>query len=230
MVHLSNTQPAGGPALRLLLLCGILSSLLYAAMNVTVPLFYENYSSVSQTISELSAIGAPTRALWIVLGSFYTLLVTAFGWGVWTSAGANRKLRVVGAVMIAYGLSGILWFFAPMHQRVVLAAGGGTIEDIMHIVLSVVTSLLYFSALGFGATALGGRFRIYTFLTMAFLLGTGVLMSRDGPRIQMNLPTPWVGVTERIMLGVVMLWMAVLSIALLRGERGIEGGRSTMTK
>lgn len=230
MIPLANTQHAAGPALRLLLLCGILSSLLYAAMNIIVPLFYEGYSSVSQTISELSAIGAPTRALWVVLASFYTLLVTAFGWGVWTSAGGNRKLRVVGAVMIAYGLSGILWFFAPMHQREVLAAGGGTIEDIMHIVLSVVTSLLYFTALGFGAAALGKRFRVYSFVTMALLLGAGMLMSRDGPRIQMNLPTPWVGVTERIMLGVVMLWMAVLSIELLRGKSAMDDARSTPTK
>ncbi len=216
----ANTQPAGAAALGLLLLCGILSSLLYAAMNVIVPLFYEGYSSVSQTISELSAVGAPTRALWIVLGSFYTLLVTAFGWGVWMAAGTNRKLRVVGAVMIAYGLSGILWFFAPMHQRAVLAAGGGTIEDVMHIVMSGVTSLLYLSALGFGAAALGKRFRIYTFATMVLLIGSGVLLSLDGPKVSMDQPTPWVGVTERIMLGVVLLWVAVLAIALLRTRTG----------
>ncbi len=220
MIHRGNTQLSGGPALRLLLLCGILSSLLYAAMNIITPLFYAGYSSVSQTISELSAIGAPTRSLWIVLGTFYTLLVTCFGWGVWTAAGSGTKLRVVGGIMIAYGLSGILWFFAPMHQREVLAAGGGTIEDVMHLVMSGVTSLLYFSALGFGAAAFGKRFRVYTFATMLLLLGSGVLLSRDGPKVQMNLPTPWIGVTERIMLGVVLLWIAVLSVALLRRQAG----------
>jgi hypothetical protein len=216
MKQRAGKQSAGPPALRLLLLCGILSSLLYAAMNISVPLFYSGYSSSSQTISELSAIGAPTRSLWIALGSCYTLLVTAFGWGVWTAAGTSTKLRVVGGVMVAYGLSGILWFFAPMHQREVLAAGGGTIEDIIHLVMSGVTGLLYLTALGFGAAALGKRFRAYSFATMALLLGSCVLMSRDGPKVQMNLPTPWIGVTERIMLGVVLLWIAVLSVALLR--------------
>ena len=43
-----------------LLMCGILSSLLYVAMNIFVPMQFEGYSYTSQTVSELSAIGAPT--------------------------------------------------------------------------------------------------------------------------------------------------------------------------
>ena len=55
-------------ARHLLLLCGMLSFLLYAAMNVLVAMQWEDYSSASQTVSELSAIGAPTRPLWVPLG------------------------------------------------------------------------------------------------------------------------------------------------------------------
>ena len=54
----------------ILLVCGILSSLLYIAMNVFVPMQWDGYSSASQTVSELSAIGAPTRSLWAALGAF----------------------------------------------------------------------------------------------------------------------------------------------------------------
>ncbi len=205
---------------RLLLLCGILSSLLYLAMNIVVPFFYEGYSFASHTISELSAIGAPTRTLWIVPAAVYTLLVTVFGWGVWTSAGQVRGLRVVGGLMLAYGLSGIAWFFAPMHQREVLAAGGGTIEDTLHIVLSGVTSVIYLCALAFGSVLFGKTFRIYTFANITLLIVCGVLLSIDGPKIALNQPTPWIGVTERIMLGVVILWIAVLSVALLPGHAG----------
>jgi hypothetical protein len=59
---------------KILLVCGILSSLLYVAMNVLVAMEWEGYSSVSQTISELSAIGAPTRSLWVLPAAFYTFL------------------------------------------------------------------------------------------------------------------------------------------------------------
>jgi hypothetical protein len=41
--------------------CGILSSLLYVAMNVFVAMQWEGYSSVSQTVSELSAIGCVSK-------------------------------------------------------------------------------------------------------------------------------------------------------------------------
>ena len=50
---------------RVLIFCGILSSLLYTAANIVVPMQYEGYSAFSQTVSELSAIEAPTRSLWV---------------------------------------------------------------------------------------------------------------------------------------------------------------------
>ena len=55
------------------LICGILSSLLYAAMTVFIAMQWEGYSSASQTVSELSAIGAPTRSLWLLPGALYTV-------------------------------------------------------------------------------------------------------------------------------------------------------------
>jgi len=205
-------------ARRVLLGCGILSSLLYVAMNVFVAMQWEGYSSASQTVSELSAVAAPTRSLWVVLAIGYTLLVTAFGWGIWTSARGNRRLRVVGALMIAYGLTGLVWPFAPMHLREVLAAGGGTWTDTMHIVLAMVTVPLMLVAIGVGAAALGKRFRYYSIASLAILLAFGVLTGRDGPRITANLPTPWIGVFERILIGVYLLWVVVLALALLRGS------------
>src|SRR4051812_36484115 len=112
---------------KVLLICGILSSLLYVAMTVFIAMQWEGYSSASQTVSELSAVDAPTRSLWLLPGALYTVLVTAFGWGVWRSADRSRSLRIVGGLVGAYGSLGLLWPFAPMHLRETLAAGGGTL-------------------------------------------------------------------------------------------------------
>jgi len=65
------------------LTCGILASLWYVGINILVPMLYEVYSMDSLTVSELSAIGDPTRILWVLLVSLYPLLFAAFGWGVW---------------------------------------------------------------------------------------------------------------------------------------------------
>lgn len=203
---------------RPLLICGILSSLLYAAMNIFVPRLYEGYSSSAQTVSELSAIGAPTRAIWILFGIGYTFLITAFGIGIWQSAEGNRPLRIVGDLILAYGLVGFLWSFAPMHQREVLASHQETLTDTMHIVFAMVIVLLMMTAIGFGAVTFGKRFRLYSIVTILILLVFGGLTTFDAPKVNANLPTPWVGVWERINIGVFLFWIIVLSIMLLRME------------
>jgi hypothetical protein len=203
-----------------LLVCGILSSLLYVVMTVFSAMQWDSYRSASQVISELSAIDAPTRPVWVLLGTLYTLLVTAFGWGVWKSAGRIRALRVVGSLILTYGGLGILWPFAPMHLRETLAAGGGTLSDTMHIVLASVTVFLMLLAMGFGAAAFGKRFRHYSIASLVILVTFGVLTFLDAPRLGANLPTPWIGVWERINVGVFLLWVVVLATALLRVRDG----------
>ncbi len=199
-----------------LLICGIVSSLLYGAMIGAIR--FEGYSRISQAPSELTALGAPTRSLWMLLGAVYTVLVTAFGWGIWKSAGRSLPLRAVGALMLAYGALGLLWPFASMHQRDVLAAGGGTLSDTMHVVLGSVTVLLMFLAIAAGAAAFGKRFRLYSVSSIVVLLAFGALTFREAPRLQANLPTPWMGLWERINISVFLLWIVVLATVLLRGE------------
>jgi hypothetical protein len=195
-------------------------------MNVFVSMQWEDYSSASQTVSELSAIGAPTRPLWVLLGIAYALLVTVFGWGVWASARRNRPLRVVGGLMVAYGVISLAWPFAPMHLR----GAEFTLTDSMHIVLAIVTVLLMLLAIGFGAAAFGKRFRLYSIATMVILVAFGALTGLDAPRIAANLPTPWIGVWERINIGVFLLWVVVLAMTLLRARdsAAVTGRQGTL--
>jgi len=200
----------------LFLFCGILSSLLYVSLNIVAVMLYKGYSPVSQTVSELSAIGTPTRSLWVSLVTLYSMLVIAFGLGVWKSAADSRRLRVVAIMLIADAVIGFFW--PPMHQREVLAAGGKTITDTLHIIFTAVTVPLMMLAIGFGAAALGRKFRIFSIITLLILIVAGILTSIDGPKIEANLPTPFIGVWERINIGVYMLWVVVLAIILLRRQ------------
>ena len=202
---------------KILLICGILSSLLYAGMNIFVAMEYEGYNSAFQTVSELSAIGSPTRPLWVSLAIVYSLLVIAFGWGVWKLAGQNRCLRIVAGAMILNAVIGLFW--PPMHQREVLAAGGGTMTDTLHIVFTMITIPLFLLAIGFGAAAFGKPFRIYSIVTILVLILFGVLTGLASPRMEANLPTPSMGVWERVSIGAYMLWVVILSAVLLRSEK-----------
>jgi hypothetical protein len=200
-----------------LLICGVLSSLLYVIANIVTAMSYEGYSAASQTVSELSAIGAPTRLLWTFLLAIYSLLVIAFGMGVWKSGRENRRLHIVGALFISYSVVGLFW--PPMHQREVLAAGGGTLTDTLHIIFTAITVPLMMLTIGFGAAAFGKAFRLYSISTLVVLVVAGVLTGIDSPNISKNLPTPYIGVWERINIGVYMLWVAVLAGVLLQNEK-----------
>jgi hypothetical protein len=205
---------------RLLLGCGIAASLLYVAMNVVAVMQFVGYSPVSQTVSELSAIGAPSRPLWVALGFVYNLLVIAFGWGVWRSAGRNRPLRVVAVLLAASAAIGFGW--PPMHAR----GEGFSITDTLHIAFSMVWVLLSLLAVGFGAAAFGRRFRLYSIATLGIQLALGVATGMEGPKVAANLSTPWVGLVERFNIGVFLLWVMVLAAVLMRNEVAMAAKRS----
>jgi len=202
---------------RILLLCGILASILYAAMIFAIQ--YEGYNIASQTVSELSATGSPTRPLWLPLGIAYQALMIMYGSGLWLSAAQNRALRIIACmILLDYGIASFLWPIASMHSREVLVSGGKTFADTLHIILVTVTVLCNLSAIGFGAFAFGKQFRFYSIVTIIIMLFFGVLTGLAAPRVQSNLPTPWVGIWERINILSCLLWIIVLTIILLRSE------------
>jgi hypothetical protein len=197
-----------------LLACGIVSSLLYVPVTILGAMQWEGYSSTSQSVSELMGFDAPSAPLVLSLFFIYSVLIYAFGTGVWMSAGQKRALRIAAVLMIAkeiLGLAGTL--FARVHLRGVEP----TLSDTMHIIITGVGVLLcMFPAMGFGAAAFGKRFRLYTIGTMLIFLVCGALAGSQGPQIAANLPTPWLGVWERINIFGYLLWIVVLAVSLLR--------------
>jgi hypothetical protein len=212
---IAGPPPGAGATLRRLareglLVCGILSSLAYVAANVVSAMSWPGYSSWSQAISELSAIGAPSRSAWVPLGLLYDALLLAFAAGVWQSAGRRRDLRTTAILLVAIGVLGLLW--PPMHLR----GAPATLTDTMHITFAGVTSLIILLAVGVSARALGRGFRVYAIATFTALLLFGTVSFAYAPRLAANLPTPGMGFLERLNLGAYLLWVAVLAVALVR--------------
>jgi hypothetical protein len=220
MVRISPVVHEETMGRKVLLGCGILSSLLYVAANVLGARRWRGYSLTSHTVSELSAIGAPSRPVVIPLLTTHGALVIPFGLGVWESAGRRRALRVTGALLVGLGASDLPAPFFPMHRREALARGEGSRTDTMHIILTSVNSLLILLAIGFASTAFGKRFRLYSIATILVLVVTGGLTATQASRVEANLPTPWAGVTERMSIGGYLLWQLALAVALLRMRAG----------
>jgi hypothetical protein len=202
---------------RLFLACGLALSMLWVGMDVVASMLYDGYSYTDQTVSELSATGAPTRAFWFVFGTLWNVLVIAFAVGVWQSAAGKRGLRIVAGLLVAHAVINLtVGPFSSMHHREVLAAGGATLSDTLHLVVTGAGVFIFLAEIGVAATAFGRRFRLYSIATIVAMLVFGAVTSAYAPEVQANEPTPWVGIYERINAYGYMLWVAVLAVALWR--------------
>lgn len=221
---LTEPLPRRRVALRALLACGVLASLLYVITDILGGLYYRGYSFTSQAISELAAIGAPSKPIVDPLFLMYGVLALAFAVGVLLEAPRNRPLRLSGAFLASHALVGLVANVSDrlgilpsfsMRQR-----GAGTLAtDLPHIALTGAIVILLILAMIFGAFALGKRFRTYSFATLAVFIVFGSLAGRFGALLAAGEPTPGFGLVERIDVYSSMLWMAVLATVLLRRRR-----------
>jgi hypothetical membrane protein len=200
--------------LRVMFICGILSSLLYVFIDIIAGMMWEGYSFAYQAISELSAIGAPSRPLVAPLLIVYGVLLIPFGLGVWKSAGQNRALRITGGLWIGIGLVGLAWTPFPMH----LGEPVSSFANTMHSIFAGVQVVLVLLAIGFGAVAYRNWFRFYSIGTILTLLAAGIVAFWQAASGQ----EAWFGAIERINVYGYLLWVAVLAILLIRSGENIN--------
>jgi hypothetical protein len=216
MNHTVNT----GKSQKLLLACGIISSLLYIGTDIAASVHWrESYSIFSQAFSELLAYEAPTRPFVLSSSLLYNAIVIAFGSGVWVTAGRKLSLRVTAILLIGYAVVGIVTpTFFPAPMRGVEA----TARNIMHLPLTGIEVLFILSSIGFGAAAFGKMFRLYSIGSLLIITLCGFWSGTFVPNLAANQPTPWLGIIERGNIYGYMLWVMVLAIVLLRMEYNYE--------
>ena len=194
-----------------LLAAGFLAVAVYGVGDLISGLLYDGYSYRDQAISELSAFGSPVRPLMVTAILVHGLLLTAFGVGLWRSAG-RKSLRWAGACLVVTGLIGL-----PTHTVFAMSSRWlpGGLNDVMHIVLSAVFSLFVFAALVLSAVAYPGWFRVYAVVTLVVVAGFGAAASFAIQGITENM-TPWAGGFERINAYTYFAWIVVLAAKTIR--------------
>ena len=197
-----------------LLVCGTLAAFVYLLTDVLGSLRYPGYDFTSQGISELMAVGAPTKTLVDSVFIVYGLLAAALAIGVIREASrGERALRTTGVLLLAYTIipMALTGRFAA-HQRGVSAFA----DSVPHVILTAVLVLLMLGALGFGAFALGQRFKIFSFATLGVIVALGAVSGYYGARLAAGQSTPGFGIVERILIYAFLAWAATLGVALFR--------------
>lgn len=195
-----------------LLVCGILAAFVYVLTDVLGAMRYPGYDFTSQGISELMAVGAPTKHLVDSVFVVYGMLALAFAIGVLRESSGQRALRVTGLLLLGYSLVGAFGRFVPAYPR----SAGGFSDSLPHVILTGVLVVLMLAALGFASRALGKRFQIYTLATLGTLVALGIASGVYGSRLAANQPTPGFGIVERVLIYAYLVWAAVLGVLLVR--------------
>lgn len=202
---LSNILP------RVLIFCGILASLLKAATDALAITKWKEYNFVAQSISELSAAGAPTRSLVVPLDLVYGGLMIAFGVGLWYLAGSSLLMRIAAGLIASNAvISGYVILFLPMHINQGAAASASTI----HVVLMATGVFAFLIAMGLAGAAYHNWFRTFSYgiLAVYFLL-TIARFLLPSPTTSAGLPAPMAGIQERTMVSGYLVWVVVLASA-----------------
>jgi hypothetical protein len=202
---------------KVLLASGIFSAVFYIITDLLASWWYAGYSIIDQNYSELLATGAPTRPAMLMASVVYNLSVLAFALGIWTSGDRKRTSKLTAAFMTGYAVLSMVtpsFFQMDMRGATVTPLGG------LHPAMTAIMSLFILLSMGFGAFLLSKRFRLYSFFTIILLLVFGFMTGLQAPKLTAGDPTPFMGFTERINIYATMIWFALLSLALLRNEKG----------
>jgi hypothetical protein len=204
---------------KILLYCGILAPLVFLGTDWLAGRLLKNYSFARQSISELSAAGSPTRPLVVSLTLIASVLLIAFGVGVWRAGGTTLLPRVVSALVIVNAASGLVaagFFPNRFGERPLFASAG-----VLLMFLSVVSFVL---AMVLGAVAFGGWLRILSIgIPVSYLL-LGFLRFATASAASAGESVSLVGVQERTMSYSFLLWVMALAIyLLLLSSKAVEG-------
>ena len=198
-------------SLKFLLICGCISTLIYIATDILSGLITPGYSFNSQTVSELSAIGAPTKSLWIIMTFIYNPLLILFSFGIFQIT----KNKILSFCLAAIGILGFVWLLFPMNLRGAI----GSSNDAMHLVMVVVTIILMITMIISGSNVHNKNFRFYSIITLIIMALFGIITGQQTANVAANLPTPFMGITERFSSYSPLIWITVLSLICIKNPK-----------
>ncbi len=202
---------------RLLLMSTGMAAVLFYVLHVILGGFlWQGYSHLHQPISDLTATGAPHRALMLVITTLYGILAVTFAFSFTVlESRKHRKLVFWGGIFfIILHIISLLYGLFPED----LPGQAMTFQGSMHILITaliVPCTILTPFFIGFGLLKdpgwkTFGYFSVITgCLICVFGTLTGVFYANGHP---------YFGLVERLNIGTLELWTFCFSLKLIRAK------------
>ena len=210
---MDSTARGCGWVQRALPYCGAIASLLYFGMDRLAGWVMPGYDFMSQSMSDLSAIGTSTRPLVVSINVFAAMFIIAFGIGVWRMADRAFLPRATAGLVIGQALAGLsmIVFFPTQFGERPDASSTSVVIGALGVMLLVL-------AIGFGAAAFRGWFRVLSIgILLAYAL-LAYLRFATVARSPVEAAVSLVGAQERTMFYIFLLWVLALTVYCLRSN------------
>ena len=195
-------------------LFGTISLISYILGVIFAPLAYPEYNWISQPITDLYTVDAPSFALWNQLASLYAIgaLVCVSMLSIAVQGKWNRPLRSG-----IYLMSGILWFSSIGSAILRFSATGDAITfpdftiDILDIVvmLSIIASMIL---------VMVGGYRKKRFVSIAVSATVALILLFIGIISVLLLSAEYAGIAHRLVIFPVNGFVALLGLYLFIGK------------
>lgn len=198
-------------------LLGVISFLSYIAAMVFSPLAYPGYNWMEQAVSDLSAVGAPSKMLWTQLAALYDIcgVVSITIVCIYVKDNLQNKCLRVGIYLFAImsWISGVGYRMFPLANPDKL----GGFQDVMHLAVTALVVLLSIVSL---IVIMVGGYKGHRYVSIANWALVAFLMMFIGAIGTNVVPKEYFGIVERFSVLAATGYNAVLGVYLFTGFRG----------
>lgn len=217
---MGSTARGGGWMRGALLYCGAIAAMLYFGMDRLAGRLINGYNFMSQSMSDLSALGISTRPLVVSINMLAATFIIAFSIGVWHMANKAFLSRATAGLVIGQALAGlimIMFFPTQLGERPDVSSPS--------VIIGALGVVMLVLAIGFGAAAFRGWFRILSIGVLLAYALLAFLRFATVARSPVEAAVSLVGAQERTMLYIFLLWILALSVYCLRSSAKSKGFR-----
>jgi hypothetical protein len=196
--------------IRVLGIFGALAPIIYLIVTAIGGFLWSGYSHYSETVSTLTSSGAPNQIILNPLFACYNLFVVLLSVGL--CFGVKGKQPRFGSILLSLaGVGGLILFWFPQDYP---QGSPTTFTGTMHIAIAgIIAFASLASMLSYGLTLRKtpnwngvARFCLL-WLPIALVLGGFGAAS---------ITTSYAGLAERLSIGSILLWIEIMSIALIK--------------
>jgi hypothetical membrane protein len=192
------------------ILAGIVGPIGYFALLVTLGLLWSGYNPILQSMSEIGGVESPFKNIMNIFGfSLLGILIALFALGWQKTFPKNLIIKISSLLLLVAGFFMFLVGFFPCDAACIDVTTTGQLHSFTSTIPSIAMPLAAMLSALYLAKAWGKRWGYLSFYL-------GLLSMASGPIMFIPAAEAYVGLIQRVGIGLSLLWMLLMAIKILR--------------